>query len=433
MRGKQMKRLLGIGGLILVTGAAMAYARQTGDTPGGAVPTLTGKSGVLSVSARLTQERVLHGGDGVVGLALTLDGEDVRGPETEDPRATDMVIVLDRSGSMSGEKIAFARQAIHDLLGLLTAKDRFALVTYSDDVRTEAPLAPVTAGMREHLQGVVNRVAAGGGTNLGGGLQVGMGLLGEAHRSGNLGRVILISDGLANQGVTDPVALGTMAAGAVRGEFSVSTVGVGQDFNEQLMTALADRGTGTYHYLENPTTFAAVIEEEFRSTRTVVATAVEVQVPLEGGVTLVSAGGYPVDLRNGSACFRPGDILAGQSRSIFLSLRVPTDQEKTFELEKVRVQYRHGDEMCSVALPRAFRIACVRERGAVLASIDRDVWEKKVIQEDFHALKEGGGRGNPERPARRGHETDSGLPEAAAGAQRRTAVPRGGRKPDGRP
>jgi len=388
MKRKPITRMLVIGGRVALTAAAMAYARHRTGGPAGPGTVVSGEAGILTLSGQLTQEKVLQGSDGIAGLSLLLRAGEVPDVGDRGPRSVDMVIVLDRSGSMEGEKIDHARQAVLHLLSSLTGEDRFALVTYADDVRVEAAPAEVTADARQRLEAVVRRVEAGGGTNLGGGLRAGMELLRTADRAGRLGRVVLISDGLANQGVTDPQALAEMAAGALAGEFAVSTVGVGYDFNEELMTSLADRGTGNYYYLENPATFAAVFQKEFQSTRVVAAGGVEIRVPLADGITLVDAGGYPVEAAPGEAVFRPGDVLSGQTRKLVLSLRVPTDREAAFALEGITARYLHDGRERAATLPTPFRLACVKKPQEVWASIDAGAWEGKVLNEDYNKLKE---------------------------------------------
>ena len=142
-------------------------------------------------------------------------------------------------------------------------------------------------------------------------------------------KVILISDGLANHGITSPAELGAMAASASEYNLAVSTVGVGYDFNEVLMTTIADHGAGNYYFLENPQDFASVFEKEFETTRNVAAGGVEVRIPLRDGLQLVGAGGFPIKMEGNVAVIRPGNILAGQQRKIFLTYHVPTEQERT--------------------------------------------------------------------------------------------------------
>ena len=200
--------------------------------------------------------------------------------------------------------------------------------------------------------------------------------------------MILISDGLANQGVTDPLALGRMASGAVEQNFAVSTVGVGYDFNEVLMTTIADHGAGRYYFLENPKAFAQVFEKEFQAARNVAASGLEVRVPLKDGLQVIHAGGYPVQIKDGYAVVHPGDLLSGQQRKLFLTFKVPTDREGDIRLGTFDVRYQSNGATHHMSSREKLILVCVADKQAVLSSIDRAAWGDQVVQEDFSRLKE---------------------------------------------
>jgi Ca-activated chloride channel family protein len=397
MKTSMISRFLVVAVLVAATCGALAYTHggsptQTGPDPIPGTdpsPTVGASIGPVSLSARLTQNKIYTGGDGSVSMALTLAAEAVESSESAPVQSVDLVIVLDRSGSMSGPKMDNALAAIRGLLDRLGPSDRFALVSYSSRVRRDTALLPVTPANRERLQATLDRIRPGGGTNLGGGLRMGIDSLrsAEAAASG-LSRVVLVSDGLANEGIVDPEALGRMAANATEHRLSVSTVGVGADFNERLMTALADRGTGAYYFLDRPEAFAAVFESAFREARQAVATGLEIRVPVREGLRLTHAAGYPIEGREGFAAFRPGDLLAGQERHLFLTFQVPTGSEREFQIKGMEARFLQANEPLALRLPDAFTIACVADPNAAVASIDRSVWEKKVLQDDFNQLRD---------------------------------------------
>jgi len=393
MKKNQLKNLVLITVLILATGGAMAYSSNK---PGGFFSNWisgpsrphTGNDEILKASGHLVQNKVLLGSDGTVGLSLTLQANDLATGDRPAARNVDMVIVLDRSGSMQGRKLENARRAVIELLSNLSAKDRFALVTYSEGVHIASGLVNVTDDNRVHLLSAVNGVRAGGGTNLGAGLQAGINMLRTPYRSNNAARVILISDGLANRGVTDPKSLSGIASAAVENEFAVSTVGVGADFNEQLMTAIADRGTGNYYYLENPAAFAAVFQKEFYNTQTASITGLKIQLPVNTGITLADAAGYPINVHNGQALFYPGNLRSGQTRKLYLTLQIPTNRQRTFELDHIQIHYQHNDQSYVTTLDESLTIACVSDQKKVYSSIDKTRWSEKVVNEDFNRLRQ---------------------------------------------
>ena len=384
MKRNYVRPLFLVGCLIAVTCVAMAYS----SSGMGSVSVAPVETGLVTLSGQLAQEKILWGGDGNVGLSLTMRADDVLDLDKGDARHVDLVIVLDRSGSMQGCKIRDAKQAVLNLLSNLSNRDRFALVSYSNGVQRHSSLLEATPANRMLLTSAIQEISAGGGTNLGAGLQEGINVLLTGRKNGNLGKVILVSDGLANQGVTDPASLGSMAAVAVEKEFGVSTVGVGNDFNEHLMTHIANRGTGNYYYLENANAFAEVFQREFHNTRCAAATSVEVRIPLTGGVSLIDAAGYPIEVKNNQAVFHPGDLLSGQTKKLFLTFRIPTDEENTFQIQGISVRYMHNGRAFREGLSKPFRIACVKDQDEVFASIDKSEWEEKVLQEDYNKLRE---------------------------------------------
>jgi Ca-activated chloride channel family protein len=389
MQNNQLRSLVLVACLIAVTCTAMAYTKKSNTLIPIPTQQVQASNGVVKVNAHLTQSKVVAGTNGNFAMELNLTADDVIGQYEENTRNVDMVVVLDRSGSMQGQKIQYARQAVHNLLAMLTPQDRLALISYADGVQKHANLLLATETNKMLLSNAIQEIAAGGGTNLGGGLQTGIEVLTtDKKNTGNLGRVILISDGLANQGITDPRALAALASTAVKNEFSVSTVGVGNDYNEYLMTAIADQGTGRYYYLENPNAFAKVFQKEFFNTRIAAATKVEVKIPLAAGVTLIEAAGYPFEIKNNVATFRPGDLLSGQSRKLFLSFRLDTDKEQSYSIQATSVSYQHQGQSYEAVLNEPLQIACVKDPRQAFASIDKGVWEQKVLQDDYNRLKE---------------------------------------------
>ena len=393
MNPTRMKSLILILALITATGGALAYSTGAAKTwlsdlfrPLPIRPQAV--STPVSLGGHLVQHKVLQGSYGRVNLSLTLAAAD--GPHAVTPveRNVDMVIVLDRSGSMKGRKLGDARQAVSQLLTMLTANDRFALVTYSDGVQRISALKPVNAAHQQQLASAIAGVTAGGGTNLGAGLQAGIDVLLAGEEIGNARKLVLISDGLANKGITDAARLGAMANIAVEKEFGVSTVGVGNDFNELLMTSIADRGAGNYYYLENPMAFSEVFQKEFFYAQATLVSNVSIWIPEADGLSVVDAAGYPITRQKHFAVFYPGNLRSGQTRKLFLTVQVPTASAAGFEIGNIKARYRFNGKSMETVLDESFKIACVENKKEVQASIDKTAWTEKVIQEDYNRLKQ---------------------------------------------
>ena len=391
MKSPQKRNLIYLIVLITISAAALVMAAR-GDMPHQAAfspPVYNGThSGIMGLSANLVQQKVLQGSEGTVGMELVLKTDEILVDTKRQAQPVDMVVVLDRSGSMNGAKIQDARRAVLDLIDRLSARDRLALISYAEGVRRHFDLLPVDSDNIPLMKSAVRKLSAGGGTNLGAGLDAGIKMLDRSAGSGKMGKLILISDGLANRGIVSPDRLGKMAARAVDSEFAVSTVGVGEEFNEFLMTKIADRGAGNYYYLDHPAAFAEVFQKEFYISRNTVATGITVFVPLTPGVQLVDASGYPLNHNRNGARFHPGSLGSGQTRRIFMTFQVPTGAVSQYEIGAPEVTYRYAGEDYKLDLPSPFMIACVANEVQVISSIDRTSWQDKVLNEDFNRLRQ---------------------------------------------
>ncbi len=362
------------------------------DVPGGPSPAIPGTVDFaspagpsVSFTGKLDRRAVLLGGDGLVKMELVLAAEERDDSAT--PRTpTDFVVVLDRSGSMSGQKIEHARAAVRELISQLAGDDRFALVTYSSGSEVTIPLATATANNRRHWRSVVAGIRPGGGTNMSSGLEAAT--LTAGTREGRAGRLILISDGLANEG--DPTVGGlshraTLAAGK---ELVVSTVGVGADFNEFLLSAVADAGTGNYYYLDDVERLAQVFADEFEATRETVATAVTVAIEPGAGVRVVDAAGYPLHQVGGKTVFRPGSLFSGQERRLWVTLKVPNAALGDRSLGRFTASYRDGEVNRVLDFGEPPMVACVPGEAEYHDAFDRETWARAAAEEDYGSLQE---------------------------------------------
>jgi Ca-activated chloride channel family protein len=154
------------------------------------------------------------------------------------------------------------------------------------------------------------------------------------------------------------------------------------------MTTIADHGTGYYYYLENPEAFAEVFEKEFYNTQTTAVSNLAIYIPVGDELALVDASGYPVHVQSGYALFYPGTLRSGQTRQLFLTLRVPTDREKTFTLDNIIVRFLHNSQHFETSIDESLTIACTTDRQKVRSSIDKLNWTDKVLKEDYNRLKQ---------------------------------------------
>lgn len=387
---KKFARLTGLALLssLVVCGVIAKTMSSVPTTTSGAVPQ-TGpwqNGNGVKARAQLSQDKVLIGSDGLVYLQIDVES-DGNAAKVE-RRPTDFIVVLDRSGSMTdGGKMDYAHRAIESLVRQMNGNDRFALIAFDDITETPVELTPVGSANLNRVIAKVNAIEPRGGTNLGGGLAEGIRLIkGLGHKGGRAERVLLLSDGLANVGVTDPADLNKMAREAVPGEFVVSTIGLGLDFNEKLMSSIADHGAGNYHFLESVAGLDAVLSKEFNGASEVVASNLELTLDLASGVKVIDASGYPVEEKAGAYVVRPGQLYAGQKKAVYVTLKFPTASAYSEALGRVELGYKAGGAQAKVSLMGAdVKIACLpgEKKEEVTASINKPVFENAWTQNNY--------------------------------------------------
>jgi len=257
---------------------------------------------------------------GRVYLRLAIATRDHHRPER---RPVNLSVVLDRSGSMSEEsKMNYAKAALYALIDQLNREDIFSLVIYDDVVEVVRPARRV-GNDKERIRRLIDDIYPRGWTNLGGGMQEGLRQVEENAAKEYVNRVILLSDGLANQGITDPRRLQTIARRHRDHSISLSTIGVGLDYNENLMVGLSESGGGNYYFLESSRNLASVLRKEFDRLSNVLAQNVIIELDLGRGVRLCDAIGYDHHSSNGQVQIPVGDLYGEDTREVILELDVP--------------------------------------------------------------------------------------------------------------
>ena len=227
----------------------------------------------------------------------------------------DLALVMDTSGSMSGSgKITEARRAAAALVDARGPEDAFALIRFADRAQVVRPLGHHP---KDLLRLAIGDLSPDGGTNLSEGLLAGFD---EARRgSGSVRKVILMTDGQANQGVTSAEALARLAD---RAGVTVSTIGVGLDFNESLLASMADSGHGRYRYVGVGTDLTAAYADELDAAAHLVASGARLQVEFAEGVLPQRVFQWTADLQPHRASIAIGDLAAGQTRTVVVEVDV---------------------------------------------------------------------------------------------------------------
>lgn len=205
-----------------------------------------------------------------------------------------LAVVVDRSGSMGGEKIERARQAASQTLRSLRDGDRLSLVAFDDQIEVLLPSTVVDSRTRRTAGEAVSRLEARGTTNLCEGWLRGCEQVGQYLAEDQVGRALLMSDGLANVGVTDAEVIANHATELRARGVSTSTFGIGVDFDEVLLARMAEAGGGNFYFVETAEQIPDFVASEVGESLDVVARDATIVVRAPEGVSVRSLNGYLV-------------------------------------------------------------------------------------------------------------------------------------------
>jgi Ca-activated chloride channel homolog len=244
-------------------------------------------------------------------------------PTTKQPGRdpVNLAFVLDRSGSMSGRKLEFAKRAVETAIEALLPTDRFAVVCYDDriDVVVEG-----TNASREAKTNAVERlrdIDARGSTDLGGGYLRGAEQVATALSAQGVNRVLLLTDGLANQGITDPTELSRHATELRARGVTTTTFGVGEDFDEALLQSMADAGGGHFYFIGSAVQIQDHIASEVGELLEVVARDVVLEITAPEHLEPRTLSPYRIERHGARHHVLVGDLVAEQRLEIVLRLK----------------------------------------------------------------------------------------------------------------
>jgi len=279
-------------------------------------------------------------------------------PDDDNRIPLNLSIVLDRSGSMQGNKLHYARDAATQLLAHVYPDDTTSVVTFETGVEVVAPAAPRKT--QTELSTHIGRIERGGMTNLSGGWLEGRTQVQKFRTDAASNRVIVMTDGLANRGITDHDALSQLLDEARKQGVTTSMIGFGTDFDERLLEKLADAGGGNSHYIEHPDQAPAVFKSELDELLTLSAQNLTVELKLEPTVELAAIHhSYPREEIDRGLRLRLGDLYASEPKQLLVELgAVATGDGETplasLEIRGDVLTQAGGLEQRTITLPIAF-------------------------------------------------------------------------------
>jgi Ca-activated chloride channel family protein len=319
-----------------------------------------------------------------VNVLVTIKAPDSPPGEKRLPVAVSLVI--DRSGSMSeARKMAYAKTAAKTLINSLDSSDMLGIVTYDSSVDVVSPLRKVTD--KRKLIRMIDGISPGGMTFLSGGLEAGVAQLRDTRREGPC-RVILLSDGLANQGVTDPELVASLGAKARNSGIGVSTIGLGLDFNEDLMQHLAQRGGGQYYYIKDSEYLPAVFKQELALVVDSFTRDLRASFTSSAGVGKVKIYGYNSQSRDKTTDIEMGDLSSGENRQIMMQLTVTPDKKSgSQELGVLELNYVDQSDGSAHTVSLPAQIPVLAEESARREAEESGAAEVRAVREEVLLLE----------------------------------------------
>jgi Ca-activated chloride channel family protein len=256
--------------------------------------------------------------------------------------AANFGLVLDRSGSMDGEKMDNLKEAVGYVADHLSDKDLVSVTIFDDQVESLIPNQP--AKNREEIKSKVARVIPRGGTQISDGLRTGMAEVKKGYSRDRVNRVLLLTDG---QTWDDEDACMKLADEAGKQGIAITSIGIGEEWNEKLLLQIAERSHGDSHWIQNPISILDVFRQEVEGMQSVAAVNLKVTARLSQGVKpvkvystipmitdvskkAVSGQGVVVDL---------GSLDGKKGQAVLLEARVPSQKAGKFRLGIIEVTY----------------------------------------------------------------------------------------------
>ncbi len=288
-----------------------------------------------------------------------------------------VALVIDRSGSMTGQKIERAKDAAIQAIQRLDSRDIVSVVVFDDKVDVLVPATKISD--RENIERKIRSVQPGGSTALYDGTKKGAEEVRKFFEKGCVNRVVLLSDGQANVGPSSPEDLAKLGKSLGGDGISVTTFGLGNGYNEDLMAKLAAASDGNHKFIEGADELADIFQKEFNTALSVVAQDVSCVVTLPEGIRPVRSLNMDVNINKQEVSFGWNQIYSDHERYVMLEVEVPaTDDGRSRELATAKLRYTNLETKSVDNLSGKAEVKFSSSQSKVDAAVDKPVMEEYI-------------------------------------------------------
>lgn len=252
-----------------------------------------------------------------------------------------LALVIDRSTSMHGDRIAKARDAAIMTVNMLNSNDTLSVITYDNTAEVIIPASKVQ-DKEKLINQIKQNINPRGMTALFAGVSKGIDQVNKHLDKEQINRIILLSDGQANTGPTSIKELSELAKIAAKKGISISTIGIGEGYNEDLMTAIANYSDGNHAFVANTADLEGIFAKEFKDVMSVVAQDVEVTIKTADNVKPIRLLGREGEITGNTIKVKLNQLYANQEKYVLLEVVPATGlAEQQKDLAKVQVSYNN--------------------------------------------------------------------------------------------
>ncbi|MBK5072306.1 VWA domain-containing protein [Budviciaceae bacterium CWB-B4] len=327
--------------------------------------------------SELSSPIILEGSQEHNYLKISLTGTK---QDTDRRTPINLALVIDRSTSMSGDRIEKAREAAILAINMLKDDDIISIIAYDNDAHVVIP-ATKANNKQKLIKTINDKITPQGWTALFAGVSKGIKEVNKFHKKDQVNRIILLSDGQANVGPSSTKELADLGIVAAKQGIAVTTIGLGASYNEDLMTALASYSDGNHAFVEKSADLEAAFVREFKDVMSVVAQEVTVTIRLQDGVKPVRLLGREGDIKGNNVTVKMNQLYSNQEKYVLLEVIPPKGKENEKKpLADVVISYDNLQTSKKDNLENRIDIAYSKSEQAVKQAVQEEIVVDSAIQ-----------------------------------------------------